>query len=95
MKPGTAVVNVGRAGLLDEAALVDGLRDGRLSGAAIDVPAREPLTPPDPLLDLPGVLVTPHSAWYSLDAVVELRTKAAEEVARVLRGEPPLHPARS
>lgn len=93
MKPGACLINVARGGLVDEAVLVELLRAGALGGAALDVAAAEPLRPPDPLLDAPNVILTPHAAWYSLDAVRELRTKAAQEVARVLAGQPPLHPA--
>jgi D-3-phosphoglycerate dehydrogenase len=92
LKESAVLVNVGRARLLDEDALIAALRAGALAGAGIDVPAREPLAPPHPLLELPNVLVTPHAAWYSLESIVELRTKAAEEAARVLRGERPRHP---
>jgi D-3-phosphoglycerate dehydrogenase / 2-oxoglutarate reductase len=95
MKPGAAVVNVARGGLIDERAMVAALRDGRLAGAALDVAAAEPLRPDDPLLAAPNVLVTPHAAWYSLEAVQELREKAVAEVVRVLSGEPPLNPANS
>jgi D-3-phosphoglycerate dehydrogenase / 2-oxoglutarate reductase len=91
MKPGAALINVARGGLVDEAALIEALRSGPLSGAALDVAAAEPLTPPNPLLEAANVIVTPHAAWYSLEAVGDLRTKAAEEVARVLRDESPLH----
>lgn len=91
VKPGAILVNVGRAGLVDEAAVVAALRDGRLGGAGIDVPAREPLAPPDPLLELPNVVVSPHSAWYSVESLIELRTRAAEEAACALRGGRPPH----
>ncbi|HEY4094871.1 MAG TPA: C-terminal binding protein [Baekduia sp.] len=90
---GACLINVARGGLIDEPALIAALHDGRLGGAAVDVAAAEPLRPPDPLLDAPNVIVSPHAAWYSLDAVRELRVKAAAEVARVLGGEPPLHAA--
>jgi D-3-phosphoglycerate dehydrogenase / 2-oxoglutarate reductase len=93
MKSSASLINVARGGLVDEIALVGALRSGALAGAALDVASAEPLTPPHPLLDAPNVILTPHAAWYSLEAVQDLRTKAAEEVARVLRGEAPLHAA--
>lgn len=93
LKPGACLINVARGGLVDEPALVAALHDGSVGGAGLDVAAAEPLRPPDPLLDAPNVLVSPHAAWYSLDAVAELRTKTAAEVARVLSGGTPLNPA--
>jgi D-3-phosphoglycerate dehydrogenase len=93
MPEGACIVNVARGGLIDEAALVAALSDGRLGGAGLDVAAAEPLVPPDPLLDAPNVIVSPHAAWYSLEAVRDLRTKAAEEAARALAGERLRHPA--
>jgi D-3-phosphoglycerate dehydrogenase len=91
LKRGAALINVGRADLIDEEALIAALEDGALAGAALDVTAQEPLLPPHPLFDAPNVILTPHAAWYSLEAVIELREKAAQEAARVLRGEPARH----
>ena len=62
LRPGAVLVNVGRGPVVDEAALVAALRDGRLGGAALDVFATEPLPPSSPLWSEPGVLITPHSA---------------------------------
>jgi D-3-phosphoglycerate dehydrogenase / 2-oxoglutarate reductase len=92
---GAMVVNVARGGLIDEPALIEALRDGRVGGAGLDVASAEPLMPPHPLLEAPGVIVSPHAAWFSREAVAELRTKAAAEVARVLTGERPLFSANS
>ncbi len=62
LSPSTILVNVGRGGLIDEPALIDALRNGRLAGAALDVFETEPLPEENPLWDLPNVLVSPHSA---------------------------------
>jgi D-3-phosphoglycerate dehydrogenase len=86
MKPTAYVVNVARGGLVDEVALDEALRSGRLAGAALDILDPEPPPPDAPLLTAPNVLVTPHAAWYSSTAIQELRRKAAEEAARVLAG---------
>jgi D-3-phosphoglycerate dehydrogenase / 2-oxoglutarate reductase len=86
MKPTAYVVNVARGGLVDEVALDEALRSGRLAGAALDTLDPEPPPPDAPLLTAPNVLVTPHAAWYSSTAIQELRRKAAEEAARVLAG---------
>jgi D-3-phosphoglycerate dehydrogenase / 2-oxoglutarate reductase len=87
LKPTSVLINVARGGLVDESALADMLGRGALWGAGIDVFAEEPLDPGSPLRTAPHAVLTPHVAWYSDDAVVELRHKAAEQVARGLRGE--------
>lgn len=91
MRPGGLLVNVSRGGLVDTAALVAALASGQLGGAALDVLDSEPDVPAA-LRAHPGVLVTPHVAFSSDVAVLELRRRAAEEAVRVLRGEAPQHP---
>jgi D-3-phosphoglycerate dehydrogenase / 2-oxoglutarate reductase len=92
MKKGAYIVNTARGPLLDEAALVAALDAGRLGGAALDVVASEPLSKDSPLLGRPNVIVTPHTAFYSVEALEELQTKCATDVARVLSGEKPIYP---
>jgi D-3-phosphoglycerate dehydrogenase / 2-oxoglutarate reductase len=91
MRDGALVVNVSRGGLVDTAALIDALEAGRIGGAALDVLEDEPTVDPA-LLAHPNVVITPHVAFASDESVRELRTKAAEEVVRVLRGQAPRYP---
>jgi D-3-phosphoglycerate dehydrogenase len=92
MKQGAAIVNTARGPLIDEAALVSALDRGHLGGAALDVVATEPLPKDSPLLGRDNVILTPHTAFYSVEALEELQTKCATDVARVLSGEPPVYP---
>jgi phosphoglycerate dehydrogenase-like enzyme len=62
MRPGAALVNIGRGQILDEQALIETLRAGHLGFAALDVATVEPLDPESPLWDMPNVLISPHSA---------------------------------
>ena len=91
MKPTAILVNTARGGLIDERALVEALGSKRIFGAGIDVFEREPPGPDHPLSALDNAVLSDHTAWYSEESVAELQTKAAEEVARALGGEPPRH----
>jgi len=91
MKPTACLVNTARGPIVDEAALAAALDAGQLAGAALDVMEREP--PVDsPLLGRNDVILTPHTSFYSEESLLELQTRAAEEVRRVLGGEAPRHP---
>jgi D-3-phosphoglycerate dehydrogenase len=94
MKKGAYLVNTARGPLVDEAALVAALDSGHLGGAALDVVAVEPLPQDSPLLGRDNVIVTPHTAFYSVEALEELQTKCASDVARVLSGEKPVYPVK-
>lgn len=88
MRPGAYLVNTARGPIIEQAALVEALDRAHLAGAALDVVEREPLDD-ERLRFHPKVILTPHSAFYSVEGFVELRTKAAEELKRVLNGEKP------
>ena len=95
MKPSAHVINTARGPLVDNLALAEALRSGRLAGAALDVTEPEPIPADHPLIGLESCLLTPHAAYYSEQSFVDLKTFAAREVVRVLEaGEPknPLNP---
>jgi len=94
MKQGVLIVNTARGPLIDEEALAHALDAGRVGGAALDVLATEPPAKNSPLLGRDNVILTPHTGFYSVDALDELQTKCAGDVARVLSGEPPIYPVK-
>lgn len=91
MKEGAILVNVSRGAVLDEAALVDALRAGRLLGAALDVFATQPLSPDHPLFTFDNVLITPHMAGITEESMIRMGTGAANEALRVLAGHLPVN----
>jgi len=92
MKKGAYVVNTARGPLIDEPALVAALDSGQVGGAGLDVVAAEPLAKDSPLLGRDNVIISPHTAFYSIEALNELQTKCASDVARVLSGEKAVYP---
>lgn len=90
MKPGAFLINTARGNLVDEAALADALRAGRLGGAGLDVFASEPPLG-SPLLDCDNVVLTPHIAGQTRDGLLRMGEMTAENCLRALRGEPPLY----
>jgi phosphoglycerate dehydrogenase-like enzyme len=87
LKPGAILVNLGRGPVLDEDALIDALRSGRVRGAALEVFATEPLPPDSPLWELDNVILSPHTAAQSIrenERIVEL---FADNLRRYLAGE--------
>ncbi|MCC6625807.1 MAG: hypothetical protein IT340_00270, partial [Chloroflexi bacterium] len=69
--------------------LIQALREGWIGGACLDVVEKEPAAPDNPLLTMPNVLLTPHTAGYSNESQVDQRQQSTAEVVRVLRGEWP------
>ena len=92
VKPGAVLVNTGRGELVDEAALLAALEAGRLAGAGLDVYEHEPVTADNPLLRRADVVVTPHSAAFSDEALAEVRRRALADALRALDGERPKDP---
>lgn len=88
MKPGAILINTARGDLVDEPALLAALADGRLSGAGLDVFAREPVDPANPLLALPNVVAAPHMAWLTPETLERSLVAAFENIRRLAAGEP-------
>jgi D-3-phosphoglycerate dehydrogenase / 2-oxoglutarate reductase len=95
MKQGACLINTARGPLVDEDALLAALDSGRLAGAALDVVAVEPLPKQSRLIGRDNVVLTPHTGFYSVEALNELQTKCAADVARVLSGEKPVYPVKT
>ncbi|XP_077959513.1 uncharacterized protein LOC120818874 isoform X2 [Gasterosteus aculeatus] len=90
MRQGAFLVNTARGGLVDEKALAQALKEGRIRGAALDVHETEPFTfAQGPLKDAPNLICTPHTAWYSEQASLEMREAAATEIRRAVTGRIP------
>ncbi|PZW50492.1 D-3-phosphoglycerate dehydrogenase [Humitalea rosea] len=89
MRPGAWLLNLARGPVVEGTALLAALREGRIGGAALDVYDEQPLAADHPLRALPNVLLTPHAAGLSREAVVRMSTGAAEDTIRILRGERP------
>ncbi|MBM7608535.1 D-3-phosphoglycerate dehydrogenase [Lysinibacillus composti] len=87
MKSNAVIINTARGPIVDEPALADALSKGKIAGAALDVVEEEPIKNTSRLLEMDNVIITPHSAWYSEEAMIELRTKAASNITQVLKGE--------
>ncbi len=90
MKPSAVLINTARGGIVDEAALLAALKEGRIAGAGLDVLETEPPSQGSPLLDhdLPNLIVTPHVAWASRQAMQILADQLIDNIEAFVRGEP-------
>ena len=92
LKPGAALINTARGGLIDEAALLWALEEGPLRAAALDVLAEEPPPRDHPLLNRDDVLVTPHMGPHTAEATAAMGAMALDDLLSVLSGRPPKYP---
>lgn len=88
MKDGAMLINTARGGLLDENAVAEALRSGKLRGAAVDVVSKEPMAPDNPLLSAPGCIITPHIAWAPVESRQRLLDCVVENIRCFLNGTP-------
>lgn len=92
MKSTAILINTSRGQLVDDEALVTALRQGRILAAGLDTHNQEPLTPENPYCALDNVILTDHTAYSTEEGVIELKTKAAQNIAAVLSGRAPAYP---
>jgi D-3-phosphoglycerate dehydrogenase len=89
MKAGIFIINTSRGAIIEHDALVNALASGKVAGAGIDVFEKEPPDPNDPLLRMDNVIVTPHTAFLSVESQLDRQTMSVEEVKRILLNERP------
>jgi D-3-phosphoglycerate dehydrogenase len=89
MKDGVYIVNTSRGKIIDEKALVTALKSCKVAGAALDVFEKEPISKDNPLLKFDNVIVTPHIAWATEEALRRSIKMVAEGIVKVLKGERP------
>ena len=91
MREGALIVNAARGRLIEQEALLDALSTGKLAGAALDVYDEEPLRPTSALRSTTRLVLTPHIAWATEEAMGHLREMTTTSIRRVLLGDPPLN----
>lgn len=90
MKKGVFIINTSRGEIINQKALYKALKNGKIAGAALDVLEKDPPALMD-IMNTDNLIYTPHVAWNSVEAEMELRKSAAQEVKRVLKGGKPLN----
>ena len=88
MKPSAVLINTARGGVVNELALIEALRNRTIAGAGLDVFAKEPPDPDNPLLQMDNVVLTPHNAGGTVDTVKKVIRHSFENIIRIERGEP-------
>ncbi len=92
MKPTAILVNTARGGIVNEQAVAEAVRAGGLAGAGLDVVVEEPLQPSHPLNGVPNIILTPHMAGVTEEAMMRMAQDSAQDILRVLHGEAPKFP---
>lgn len=92
MKKGVFIINTSRGEVVDTNSLIEGLKSGKIAGAALDVLEKEPPDMANPLMKMDQVILTPHSSHLSTEGQEDRQVKSAEEIVRVLQGKPPRNP---
>jgi len=83
------LINTARGPIVDEQALIRALQTGQISGAGLDVIEKEPPAPDHPFFGMDNVILTPHSGYYSVESISEVKRRVAEHVCNVLSGKVP------
>jgi D-3-phosphoglycerate dehydrogenase len=91
MKRTAYFINTARGGCVDQPGLVQALKEGLIAGAGIDVTVDEPIAPENPLLAMTNVILTGHSAWYSVTSEADVNRRPMTQVIQALGGELPLY----